>query len=490
MKKSLYFLVILGVLFGTGVAKAPSASAPQLSNQLAAASGPARVRDFEPQPNGSPSGLHVDFGSIPLYFTANRGQVDGRALFYAKAARYTLWLTGEGLVFDSFKPERAKDPFTRKEPSLRPEEREGDGCKRDVSRLVFLNASRHPEVIPVAETALRVNYFIGNDPAKWHAAVPTSEAVLYKNVFDRIDLKVYGIESRIEYDWIVRPGGDPRDIRFRYENVKGTRMDEAGNLLVETRFGELMHKKPVAYQGVGSGASGEGRSGNGTRVSVESAFRKIGENAYGFEVGAYEADLELVIDPVVLAYSTYLGGGGADMGSGIAVDGSGNVYVTGYTNSADFPTVNQYQTDQPGVDVFVTKIDTTQSGAASLVYSTFLGGNNIDEGYGIAVDGSGSVYVTGYTYSANFPTLNQYQIYRGGGAGEEAFVTRLDTTQSGTASLVYSTYLGGSDGGDMGKGIAVDESGNAYITGYTYCWDFPNRNQYQTYRGGDILMPS
>ncbi|MGA2587815.1 MAG: SBBP repeat-containing protein [Candidatus Aminicenantales bacterium] len=478
MRKTL-FVLFIGILLCAGMTVSPVAPHPGSSSPRTFPPGrPAQVPDLKPQPTGNPSGLHLDFGSLPLYFTANRGQVDGRALFYAKAARYTLWLTEKGLVFDSFKSERAEAPAAGKEPSLRPEKREDRRYERDVSRLVFLNAAKHPEIVPVDETALKVNYFIGNDPAKWHTAVPTSGAVLYRNIYDRIDLKVYGIESRIEYDWIVRPGGNPRDIRFEYRNMKGTRVDEAGNLLVETGFGELVHKKPAAYQEAGAKLSVEGRSGNGTRVAVESAFKMIGENAYGFEVGAYDAGLELVIDPVVLAYSTYLGGNSDDYGQGIAVDGSGNAYVTGYTLSTNFPTLNQYQTDKANTDVFVTKIDTTKSGNDSLVYSTYLGGSSQDYGYGIAVDGSGNAYVTGYTSSTDFPTLNQYQTDPGDG-NYDVFVTKIDTTKSGNDSLVYSTYLGGS-GTDYGYGIAVDGSGNAYVTGWTQSTNFPTLNQYQT----------
>ncbi len=439
-------------------------------------SGTAQVQSVKPQPNVNPSGLKVDFGSIPLYFTANRGQVDGRALFYAKASRYTLWLTEEGLVFDSFKSESPKAPSVERGPSPLPQKAESRKYARDVSRLIFLGSAEHPEIVPLDETALKVNYFIGNDPAKWHTAVPTSGAVLYKNIYDRIDLKVYGFESRIEYDWIVRPGGNPRDIRFRYENVKGTRVDEEGNLLIETGFGELEHKKPAAYQQTGTKSSPVGQSGNGTRATVESAFRKIGKNTYGFEVGKYEAGLELVIDPVVLAYSTYLGGNSTEYGCGIAVDGSGNAYVTGWAYGNNFPLLNQYQNAAGDADAFVTKIDTTKSGNASLVYSTFLGGSGYDLGQGIAVDGSGNAYVTGQTDSANFPTLNQYQTDQ---AGRDVFVTKLDTTKSGIASLIYSTYLGGS-GSDTAYGIAVDGSGCAYVTGYTDSTDLPTLNQYQT----------
>ena len=468
MKKTLFVLAVICILFVTATADRPQASSPQPFDRAGV---PGRLPGLKPLPTGNPAGLTIDFDSLPLYFTANQGQVDGKARFYAKAARYTLWLTEGGLVFDSFKSEHMGGPTLGKEPFLRTEKRENRKSKRDVSRLIFLNAAKHPQIVAVDETPLKVNYFIGNDPAKWHTAVPTSGAVLYKNIYKNIDLKVYGIESRIEYDWIIRPGGDPRDIRFEYRNVKGTRVDEAGNLLVETGFGELMHKKPVAYQEGPGKLPAEGRSGNGARAAIESAFKKIGANAYRFEVGAYDVGRELVIDPVVLAYSTYLGGDSEDDGRGIAVDGSGNAYVTGNTNSTLFPTLNQYQTD-PGdanYDVFLTKIDTTKSGNASLVYSTYLGGSGDDRGFGIAVDNSGNAYVTGYTDSTNFPPLNQYQTDQ---VDRDVFVTKIDTKVSGDASLVYSTYLGGS-GVDEGNGIAVDGSGNAYVTGYTDSTDFP-----------------
>ncbi|HUU05986.1 MAG TPA: SBBP repeat-containing protein [Patescibacteria group bacterium] len=473
MKKTLFVLAVSCILFATASSDRPLVSSPQSFNRSGIQD---RLPVLKSQPGGNPAGLHVDFGSLPLYFTANRGQVDGRALFYAKASRYTLWLTEAGLVFDSYKFERPEPPVAGKGPSLRAEKPESRKSERDVSRLIFLNGAKHPQIVAVDESPLKVNYFIGNDPAKWHAAVPTSKAVLYKNIYKNIDLKVYGSEGRIEYDWIVRPGGDPRDIKFEYRNVKGTRLDEEGNLLVETNFGELMHKKPAAFQERVGKPAAEKRSGKSTRAAVESAFKKIGANAYGFEVGAYQADLELIIDPVVLAYSSYLGGSGTDNAYGIAVDGSGNAYVTGETYSTDFPTLNHYQTAQTDLDAFVTKIDTTQSGSASLVYSTYLGGNNEDHGFGIAVDSSGNAYVTGNTLSTDFPILNQYQTDQ---TGWDVFVTKLDTTQSGSASLVYSTYLGGEDE-DSGRGIAVDNSGNAYVTGYTTSTNFPTLNPYQT----------
>lgn len=408
----------------------------------------------------------LNFGKFPLYFITNKGQVNQMAAFYAKASRYTLWLTKEGLVFDSVKKTEveAKGKARHSHSTIRPK------LNRDVSRLFFLNARKNPEMVAMDEAALRVNYFKGKDKSKWHGDVPTSMAVLYKNLYKGIDLKVYGMEKQVEYDWVVKAGGNPGDIRFEYKNVKGTRLDQNGNLLIETGFGELMHKKPVSYQETGAG-----------KTAVDVRFKKIGKNTYGFSVGVYDRQYELVIDPVILPYSTYLGGSDYDYPKGIAVDSSGYVYVTGDTESTDFPTLDQYQTD-PGdnyFDVFVTKIDPTESGASSLIYSTYLGGGSWEYSYGIAVDGSGNAYVTGHTNSTNFPTLNQYQSNQ---ADADVFFTKLDTTESGTSSLVYSTYLGGGNG-DYGGGIAVDSSGYAYVTGYTFSTNFPTLNQYQSEPG-------
>jgi hypothetical protein len=436
--------------------------------------------------------LDMNFGKFPLYFIINKGQVNKKAKFYAKASRYTLWLTNEGLVFDCVKTVKTTHPALPGHPSQEKHtpsalrghsSQEGNNGEihRDVSWLIFLNANMNAEMVPVEEAKLRVNYFKGNDQSKWHCDVPTSQAVLYKNLYKDIDLKVYGIEKKIEYDWIVKPGGNPADIRFKYKNVKGTLINQEGNLVIETDFGELMHKKPVSYQGhkvQGRDAGAGFQACSQERTNVNVRFKKISTNAYGFEVGEYDKNYELIIDPEVLAYSTYLGGSWHDSVYGIAVDSSGYAYVAGYTMTADFPTLNQYQTYSGGYyisDTFLTKIDTSQSGSASLIYSTYLGGSGNDQGYGIAVDSNGNAYVTGWTDSYDFPTLNQLQTYQ----GDDAFVTKLDTTQSGSASLIYSTYLGG-EGSEEGFGIAVDNSGNAYVTGWTGSYDFPTLNQFQT----------
>ncbi|MCP4557291.1 MAG: hypothetical protein GY836_17945, partial [Herbaspirillum sp.] len=203
--------------------------------------------------------------------------------------------------------------------------------------------------------------------------------------------------------------------------------------------------------------------------------------AFQGNVGSVDAFVsKLAPSGGTLVYSTYLGGGGIDRGYGIAVDGSGNAYVTGYTGSTDFPTAQAFQGTYAGGswDAFVSKV--APSGG-TLVYSTYLGGGSGDSASGIALDTSGAAYVTGYTWSTNFPTGQAFQGALGGGGNYDAFVSKL--APGGTA-LTYSTYLGGA-GYETGNGIAVDGSGNAYVTGYTTSTDFPTAQAFQGTRPGD-----
>jgi len=384
-----------------------------------------------------------DFGNIPLYFIPNLGQVNGLAQFYAKTSWYTLWMTKEGLMFDAMLKKQQEANY-----------------ERGVSGLTFLKANKNPEIIALEPTGHRVNYFIGNDPAQWRRDIPTSQAVLYKEIYPRIDLKVYGIEKQVEYDWLVRPGGEVENIRFEYKDVKEVKIDQEGNLAVKTRFGELIHHKPSSYQRI-----------KGKKVEVASEFRKFGENIFGFLVRGYQRNYELIIDPKILVYSTYLGGTNEDHGYGIAVDSSGAVYAAGWTTSADFPLQNAFQNMLIGeTDAFVAKL--TPAGNA-LVFSTYLGGKAKDKAFDIAVDSSGAAYVTGYTSSSNFPLQNPYQnSYK---KNSDVFVTKL--TPGGDA-LAYSTFLGGGQE-DVGNSIVVDTTGAASITGRTNSADFPLQNPYQ-----------
>src|SRR5258708_5275515 len=307
------------------------------------------------------------------------------------------------------------------------------------------------------------HYYIGDDPKQWHPNVPNYERVKFDQVYPGVDLVYYGNQQRLEYDFVLRPGAEPKQIRLAYSGADSMRLDSVGDLILNVQGKVLRQRRPLVYQEIG-----------GKRVEIAGGYeltKRTGE--VRFAVAHYDRAKPLIIDPI-LAYSTYLGGAGSDQGNAIAVDSTGAAYVTGYTNGI-FPTLNASQNTFGGgsQDAFVAKL----SPSGALVYSTYLGGSTTDLGNGIAVDSTGAAYVTGYT-TGGFPTLNAEQNTFGGGLND-AFVVKLGPT----GTLVYSTYLGGT-GDERGNGIAVDSLGAAYITGYT-TGAFPTLNAEQnTYAGG------
>lgn len=289
--------------------------------------------------------------------------------------------------------------------------------------------------------------------------VPTYAKVYYHDLYPNIDLVYYGSQGQLEYDFVVRPGADPNEIMLGFQGSDKLEVDAEGDLLLHTVAGPIRQRKPVIYQEV-----------EGIRREVAGGYVLKGAHQVGFQVAPYDASRPLIIDPV-LFYSTYLGGSGDDEGTSIAVDAAGNAYVTGTTDSINFPTVaGSFDTSFGGgsVDAFVTKLNPTGSG---LVYSTYLGGSGsegIPTGGQIAVDAAGSAYVAGATSSSDFPiTTGAFQTALAGGS--DAFVTKLDPSGS---ALLYSTYLGGSSD-DGAFGIAVDGAGSAYVVGATSSSNFP-----------------
>ena len=403
------------------------------------------------------------YGKLPLSFVQNKGQVDKKVSYYLNGRQGTIYFTKGGIVYvlsqETGSSEKIKKGSVSKE--TRPKE-----FKRLSFTLKPVSRNKAVRLVSGDKLPGRVNYLIGNDKGKWHTDIPIYQEIIYKDLYDGIDLKVYGTNNQMEYDFIVAAGADPRDIRMAFDGINALKVDKDGNLIIKTAFSEQKHLKPVIYQEI-----------DGTRHMVEGSFR-VAKTTFSFDVGAYDKNHPLVIDPLTLSYSTYLGGSSGDEGYSICVDTSGNAYVTGRTISTDFPTVNPYQgTNGGGNDVFVTKVNATGN---ALSYSTYLGGSSTDRGHGICVDTSGNAYVTGYTYSTNFPIENPYQGTRAG--SNDAFVTKVNATGN---ALSYSTYLGGSDA-DYGYGISVDTSGNAYVTGQTGSTDFPIVNPYQgTSRGYD-----
>ncbi len=415
--------------------------------------------------------------SMPLAFTENQGQWEPQVLFRAEAGGAAMWFTSDGAYYQ----------FTRRTNdaeeglSERPGQTKATGAQEHVSglgrdnvKMMLVKASfvgANPSPVMRGEDLLdyKCNYFLGNDPTGWRTDVDNYGAILYEQVYPGIDLKYYGNGREMEYDFIVSPGADPSRIRIQYEGVETISVNAEGELVVKTRWGEVIERRPVVYQPV-----------NGARVPIEGRYEITGGNSFGFSIGAgYNPALPLVIDPV-LSYSTYLGGSGGDYGYDLAIDEAGIAYVMGETYSTDFPTLDPYQTDQGQSDVFISKLS---SDGSSLIYSTYLGGNYQDRGHDIILDESGAMYVTGFTYSTTFPVVNAYQGTNQGSV--DAFVTKLNSSGN---SLIYSTYLGGS-AQDLGwGGIAVDESGAAYISGQTFSPDFPTVNPFQASPGDPGLL--
>ena len=401
---------------------------------------------------GKTATLTPDFGKIPLYFIANKGQIDEQARFYARASRYTLWITPQGMIFDSVKKTKPKEKASY----------------RDVSRLIFLNALPNPEIVPVKHSDYWVNYLKGNDKSGWHTRVPTSERVCYKNLYKGVDLEVYGVEKQVEYDWVVKQGANPAVIRFQYQGIQKSFIDETGNLVIKTAYGEWLHKKPVGYQVI-----------NGKRQAVEIAFTKRGKSPhiYGFKVSRYDKNYDLIIDPMVIAFTSYLGGNNYDCINGIVVDGSGSMIVAGYTDSSNFPVLNGWdETRSANSDGFVAKFSPN---GASLIFSTFIGGNSSDSANSIGLD-AGGIYIGGGTGSSDFPTLNAFQGTFQGENDGDGFVSKLSLDGS---MLLYSSFLGGSSF-DVVDEIAVNTSGELYALGSTGSTDFPLLNPIQSTRSG------
>lgn len=310
------------------------------------------------------------------------------------------------------------------------------------------------------------NYFIGDDSRDWQTDIPTFASVRQQGIYPGIDAVFYGNRQQLEYDFVVAPQADPQHIQLDFDGVEQVEINDQGDLLLGLGESQLKMFKPVIYQHV-----------NGQRHLIEGSFSirdpqsAIGNPQIGFEIGDYDHNLPLVIDPVV-DYSTFMGGSGTDIGYGIAVDRQGNVYITGQTSSLNYPTKNPFQSTRDGAnDAFVTKLSANGS---TVVFSTYIGGRNPgDKGAAIAVDRAGNVYFAGETSSLNFPLVNSAQaIYRG---NTDAFISKLSLDGN---VLIYSTTWGGTLQ-DVAYGIAIDGFDNAYVTGRTDSTNFPTKNPLQ-----------
>jgi len=456
---------------------------------------------------------------LPVYFEPNRGQIDNRVQFLSRGPGHTLFLMSGGNALLHF-PEATL-------------------------HISLGGARARPRAAGVDPLPATINYFAGSERSKWRTNVSAYSAVRFENVYSGIDLIYHGRNGQLEYDFVVAPGGDPGVIALDFSGVQGLELDHGGNLLISLPGRTIEHRKPYIYQLSGrerreisgryvpggqhrvrfeignydrhapliidpvlsystlvGGAGNDGvfsvavdRAGNVYMAGITAStdFPKtsgsVPNRAFPGTTDAFVAKLNPSGGSLI--YATYLGGSDLDVAMAVAVDADGNAYVTGGTNSKDFPTTQgAFQARfggtgghslpplwQPAGDGFVAKLN--PSGSA-LVYSSYIGGAGVDQGYGIAIDSSGAAYIAGTTDSADFPvTGGAFQSQHRGST--DAFVSKVNP--AGT-SLVYSTFLTGS-GEDYAFGLALDSGGNTYVTGITGSDDFPvTSSAFQTRRKG------
>ncbi len=462
---------------------------------------------------------HVDsqpaltrYGQLPLMFEPNQGQTDSRVRFIARGSGYGLFLTDQDAVL-----------------SLRHSGRVADQKNPPPSVVRMKLAGSNPKPFVAGADALpgKSNYLIGNDAAQWRRNIPQFARVRYSQVYPGVDLVYYGKQGQLEYDFQIAPGADPANIQLSFEGSRRLNLD-AGDLVVETADGALRLEAPRVYQQQGS-----------TQTAVDGRFVLLAQNRVGFEIGQYDRSRTLVIDPVLsystylggtntemlpsitvdsgpniyvtgattstdfpvtdssafkpgatsnvfvakydptgatLVFATYLGGSGADVSVGIAVDAATNVYVAGTTTSTNFPTTStsafQAAPLAPGnPHTFVTELDST---GATLKYSSYFSGTHTDTAKGMTLDNKGFVYVIGITDSTDFPLAPTAGTFQSTLQGSNAFfISKIAPASSGANSLVFSTYFGGgipANGSVAGGAIAVDNNANGsniYITGGT-----------------------
>lgn len=444
--------------------------------------------------------------NLPLAFEKNQGQFDSKIKYASKGLAYNVLLTDDGATIDF----KAQD-------------------KRENDQLIAINfdgASKPKAVDGKAPLSYKTNYFLGQDTNGHVVDVNSYGRVEYPSVYPGVDLAYYGTQQQLEYDLIVAPGADPSVIKLNLGAEKVS-ISSTGDLILSTKLGGMVFRKPIAYQEKGS-----------ERQLVSAEYVLDQNNRISFKLGAYDTKAPLIIDPI-LNYSSYLWGGV----SGVATDTAGNIYAVGTISANELPVVGGYSTSLLGsTDAFVIKMDPAGS---KLIYATYLGARRaITNGNAIAVDSAGNAYVTGITNTASYPvTTGAYQTKNSGVSGySDGFITKLnaagnalvyssyikgtspktiaiDTTgnvylggaiatvlntfvvtpgafnTSGSScfvaklnpagsAMVYSTYIGGSGGSDVLNGLATDSGGNAYVVGTTLSTNYPVVNAYQSTNNG------
>ncbi len=462
------------------------------------------------------------------FFIENKGQWPDEVLFLTRMGGLDAWITKNGITYDFYRLEETNTPENKREILSELHDipnyiRNGHVVKTELSHT-------NPSPIPAGKYKQNgyYNYFIGNDSSKWASYVKLYNEAWVKQIYPGIDMRYYFDNQQLRYDYVVQPGADPKNIQFTFTGAYDFYITGNGDLAFTTRFGEVKQSELFVYQLI-----------NGQKIPVEASFTITNKQHISFRVGTYNTQYPLIIDPLI--YSTFIGGTDGVTAFGITIDNLGNAYITGYNSSANYPTTpGVYQTsvsnifvtkinptgtaliystfigsggnandiiidnsnnvyitgnapgghpvtsgafqttNAGGADAFITKIDAL---GASLLYSTYVGGSGDEYGKGIIIDNSNNIYITGETYSSDYPvTPGAFQNTFAGG-NYDIFVTKIDASGS---SLLYSTYIGGS-GRDGAADITIDNSNNVYITGHTGSSNYPiTSGAFQTTNAGGL----
>jgi hypothetical protein len=382
--------------------------------------------------------------SLPISFEKNHGQTDLGVRYLAHVGNNAVYFTPGEAVLALYSRNSQKK------------------AEVSVLRMKWIGANPHPEMLAERPLPGRINYLIGKDPANWHTNLPTFARVRYRSLFPGVDAVFYGKNGEIEYDLVLAPGRDPKEISFGLEGAQSMRLASNGDLVLKLANGEVRQRRPRVYQ-----------LNNSARRLLAAHYVIHQDKTIGYEVAGADQKLPLIIDPT-LTYSTFIGSDTDDSVNSVAVDQFGQAYITGSTVFG-FPTKNPAQGNQLGADAFVTKF--SASGGA-LIYSTILGGSSADTGNAIAIDRFGNAYVAGETSSTDFPTTpGAFQ--SPSADADNGFVTKLSP---GGSSFVYSLLLGGGDR-DSINSLALDTEHRVYVTGFTCSTNFPLKNAFDAVSG-------
>ncbi len=378
--------------------------------------------------------LDPGFSMTPFSFERNQGQTDPSVKFFTRIDGALVFLTAEGLIVDLSETEMMK--------------------------MQFMVANPSPKLTGEILLDTRSNYLIGDNPSRWTRQVPHYERVRYHDIYPGIDVVFYFREGHLEYDFVLSPAADPDSIRLEFTGMDELAMNLDEQLVLSFDTGDIINAIPAIYQDI-----------QGQRVMLDGRQVLDDSGHIRFELPAYHKEYALVIDPV-LRFSRFLGGSGEEEIISLTTDSEGNIFIAGGTSSPDMPLSQArlpYQASMFDVEgnrlAFIGKLDPT---GTHLIYLTYLGGTKTATSHYVRVDADGFAYSAGRTEADDFPTVNPIQSRYGGGS-DDVFLSKLSPDGS---SLIYSTYLGGSEY-DQARSLALDDEGSVYLTGRTESANYP-----------------